>query len=195
MKISDEIRSPPGMLSDHPVLEFLNTTPMVEGKLQDLLQTDADVLRTLTRLGWPMKFQGTGLLTAARKLREELRHLVESRKAGKPVNLAQLNKFLGEAKSHLKLSQDSKGSLAVDRVWEHRTPQQALAPVAEAAAKLLATGDFELVRQCESETCVLWFYDRTKSHQRRWCSMASCGNRHKVTAFRKRRATPNVAAD
>jgi predicted RNA-binding Zn ribbon-like protein len=104
------------------------------------------------------------------------------------LNLAQLNKFLGEAKSHLKLRQDREGSLAIDRVWEHRTPQQALAPVAEAAAKLLATGDFELVRRCESETCVLWFYDRTKSHHRRWCSMASCGNRHKVAAFRKRRS-------
>jgi predicted RNA-binding Zn ribbon-like protein len=176
------------MLSDHPVLEFLNTTPMVEGKLQDLLQTDADVLSTLARLGWSMKFKGTTLLTAARELREELRQLVESRKAGEPLNLAQLNKFLAEAKSHLKLRQDREGSLAVDRVWEHRTPQQALAPVAEAAAKLLATGDFELVRRCESETCVLWFYDRTKSHHRRWCSMASCGNRHKVAAFRKRRS-------
>jgi predicted RNA-binding Zn ribbon-like protein len=31
------------------------------------------------------------------------------------------------------------------------------------------------------------FYDRTKSHKRRWCSMALCGNRHKVAEFRKRR--------
>jgi len=59
---------------------------------------------------------------------------------------------------------------------------------AEAAAELLAEGDFELIRRCESESCVLWFYDRTKSHRRRWCSMASCGNRHKVAAFRSRRS-------
>jgi predicted RNA-binding Zn ribbon-like protein len=174
------------MLSDHPVLEFLNTTPMVGGKLRDLLQTDSDVLSTLARLGWPMKFKGTGLLTAARELREELRQLIERRKAGELLNLAQLNKFLGEAKSYLKLRQERDGSLALEEVWEHRTPPQALAPVAAAAANLLATGDFELVRRCESETCVLWFYDRSKSHQRRWCSMASCGNRHKVAAFRKR---------
>jgi predicted RNA-binding Zn ribbon-like protein len=188
MKISDESRDRPVMLSDHTVLEFLNTTPMVEGKLQDLLQADAHVLSTLARLGWPITFQGAGLLTAARELREELRQLIERRKAEEPLNLAQLNKFLGEAKSHLKLHRDRDGSLAVQRVWEHRTPQQALAPVAEAAAKLLATGDFGLVRQCESETCVFWFYDRTKSHQRRWCNMASCGNRHKVAEFRKRRS-------
>lgn len=186
MKTSDETRDQPALLSDHRVLEFLNTRPMVEGKLQDLLQTDADVLNTLTRIGWPTKFEGTGLLAVARNLREELRQLVESRKAGEPLRLVRLNKFLAEAKSHLELRQGKKGSRAVHRVWEHETPQQALALVAEAAADLLATGDFELIRRCESETCVLWFYDRTRSHHRRWCSMASCGNRHKVAAFRKR---------
>ncbi len=186
MKTGDETRNQPALLSDHPVLEFLNTKPMVEGKLQDLLQTDVDVLNTLTRIGRPTQFEGTGLLAVARNLREEIRQLVESRKAGEPLHLAQLNKFLAEAKSHLELRQDKRSSLALHRVWEHRTPLQALAPVAEAAADLLATGDFELIRRCESETCVLWFYDRTRSHHRRWCSMASCGNRHKVAAFRKR---------
>jgi predicted RNA-binding Zn ribbon-like protein len=181
-------RNQPEMLSDHPVLEFLNTTPMVEGKLEDLLQTDADVLSTLTRLGWPTTFEGPGLLTVARNLREMLRHLVENRKAKIPLDLAQLNKFLAQARSHLELNQDKNGPLDVHRIWEHLTPQQALAPLAEAAADMLANGDFALIRRCESESCVLWFYDRTKSHRRRWCSMASCGNRHKVAAFRNRRS-------
>jgi predicted RNA-binding Zn ribbon-like protein len=34
---------------------------------------------------------------------------------------------------------------------------------------------------------VLWFFDRTKSHRRRWCSMAVCGNRHKAARFRASR--------
>jgi predicted RNA-binding Zn ribbon-like protein len=186
MKTTDEARNQPAMLSDHPVLEFLNTTPMVEGELQDQLQSDADVLRTLTRLGWPARFEGAGLLAAARSLREEIRQLIERRKAKKPLDLARLNTFLAQASSHLNLRQESKGSLALARVWECRTPQQALAPLAEAAADLLANGDFHLIRRCESEACVRWFYDRTRSHRRRWCSMASCGNRNKVAAFRKR---------
>jgi predicted RNA-binding Zn ribbon-like protein len=176
----------PVLLSDHPVLEFLNTTPMVDGQLQDQLQTEADVLRTLARLGWPTSFQGTGLLSAARTLREDLRQLIERRKAEKPLDLARLNHFLAQASSHLNLRQGKRRSPTLTRIWEHRTPQQALAPLAEAAADLLANGDFPLIRRCESDTCVLWFYDRTRSHQRRWCSMASCGNRHKVAAFRKR---------
>ncbi len=186
MKNGDEILEQARMLSDHPVLEFLNTIPMVDGKLQDLLQNDADVVSALTRFGWPTTFEGTGLLTVARNVREELRRLVEGRKAGSPLELARLNAFLARAWSYLELNQDRTRSLAVRRVWEHRTPEQVLAPVAEAAAELLAAGDFELVRRCEGESCVLWFYDRTKSHHRRWCSMASCGNRHKVAAFRKR---------
>lgn len=44
MKTEGEARNKPAMLSDHPVLEFLNTTPMVGGKLQDLLRTDADAI-------------------------------------------------------------------------------------------------------------------------------------------------------
>jgi predicted RNA-binding Zn ribbon-like protein len=186
MKTTNEARNQLPMLSDHPVLEFLNTLPMVEGELQDQLRTNADVLSMLTRLGWPTPFEGAGLVAAARTLREELRKLIERRKAAKPLDLAQLNKFLAQASSHLNLRQEKKASLALTRAWEHRTPQQALAPLAEAAADLLANADFHLIRRCESEACVLWFYDRTRSHRRRWCSMASCGNRHKVAAFRQR---------
>jgi len=186
LQTKDENPNQPSTLADHPILEFLNTMPLVDGHLQDQLQTDADVLHTLTRLGWPTTFEGTGLLAEARTLREDIRRLIERRKAEKPLDLAPLNNFLAQASSHLHLRQEKKRSLTLTRLWEHRTPQQALAPLAEAAADLLANGDFHLIRRCESDTCVLWFYDRTRSHHRRWCSMASCGNRHKVAAFRKR---------
>jgi len=182
--------SPTANLGDHPVLEFLNTVSLIDGQLQDLLQSDADVLATLARIGYPATFHGTGLLAAARTLREDLRSLITARKAGNsldPKALATLNRFLRAASSYLELTQPHPGQFALKKVWSHQTPEQALAPVAEAAAELLATGDFHLIRRCESDTCVLWFYDRTKSHHRRWCSMASCGNRHKVAAFRKRR--------
>ena len=58
--------------------------------------------------------------------------------------------------------------------------------MAEAAADLLATADFKLVKRCEDQTGVLWFSDQTKSHHRRWCSVALYGNRYKVAAFRRR---------
>lgn len=186
MKTSHQVMEQPASLSGHPVLEFLNTTAMIEGNLQDLLQRDADVVRLLARLGWPTSFQGGGLLDEARQIRKVIRQLIESRKAGRPLALQPLNAFLSQSRSHLELKPGKQSVCDVHRVWEQQTVQQALSPLTEAAAELLAKADFELIRRCEGESCVLWFYDLTRSHRRRWCSMASCGNRHKVAAFRSR---------
>ena len=68
-----------------------------------------------------------------------------------------------------------------------RTPSHLLAPVAEAAADLLCYGNPAYVKKCENPDCVLYFYDGTKNHSRRWCSMKACGNRTKVAAFYQRR--------
>jgi len=179
------------MLGDHPALDILNTVVRVDGELVDFLQSDRDVVLWLARVGWPLESELTNLrpsalLHFARTLREEIRALVEGRKAGKRLDVGALNAFLAEARSHLELVPDKEGGLRLERRWKRGTPEQALAPLAESAADLLATADFNLVRRCEDEECVLWFYDRTRSHHRRWCSMATCGNRHKVAAFRKR---------
>ncbi len=42
------------------------------------------------------------------------------------------------------------------------------------------------LRTCEQSDCAGLFLDRSRSERRRWCSMARCGNRAKVAAFRKR---------
>jgi predicted RNA-binding Zn ribbon-like protein len=53
-------------------------------------------------------------------------------------------------------------------------------------ADLLTREDPDLIRECAGEPCTLWFLDRTRSHRRRFCSAAACGNRAKVAAFRER---------
>ncbi len=179
------------MPGDHPALDILNTVSRVDGELVDSLQSDGDVLRWLARAGWPIEqkpanVRSSSLLHATRILRETIRSLVERRKAGKRAEVGSLNAFLATAQSHLEVVPNRDGSLQLKRQWKRLTPEQMLAPLAECAAELLVTGDFNLVRRCEDAECVLWFYDRTKSHHRRWCSMATCGNRHKVAAFRKR---------
>jgi predicted RNA-binding Zn ribbon-like protein len=179
------------MPGDHPALDILNTVSRVDGELVDSLQSDGDVSRWLARAGWPIEqkpanVRSSSLLHATRILRETIRSLVERRKAGKRAEVGGLNAFLAEAQSHLEVVPNRDGSLQLKRQWKRHTPEQMLAPLAECAAELLVTGDFNLVRRCEDAECVLWFYDRTKSHHRRWCSMATCGNRHKVAAFRKR---------
>jgi predicted RNA-binding Zn ribbon-like protein len=77
-------------------------------------------------------------------------------------------------------------SLSDRRTWA--SPRTLLALPAGAAADLFAYGDRWLVRNCEGPTCTLWYYDRTKAHQRWWCTMAICGNRAKARAHRARLA-------
>ncbi len=182
----------PMLVADHPALDFLNSVARREGKLVDSLQRDSDVLEWLARAGWPVEtgsaaLRPLSLIQTARTLRETIRTLVEKRKAGKRVDPDALNAFLAESRSYLKLTQKKDGSLQLTRKWKQRTAGEMLAPLSESAADLLADGNFDLVRRCQNDECVLWFYDRTKSHHRRWCSMATCGNRHKVMAFRQRR--------
>jgi predicted RNA-binding Zn ribbon-like protein len=63
---------------------------------------------------------------------------------------------------------------------------QLIVPIAEAAADLLCHGDLSLVKKCGNPRCILFFYDTTKNHARRWCSMAGCGNRMKAAAHYRR---------
>lgn len=179
-------------LGDHPALDFLNTVVRIDGELVDTLQNDGDVLRWLAQAGWPVQEQETvnlqpsSLLDMARSFREIIRAAIERRTAEKQ-NVAVLNAILAEALSHPKLVPDIDGGLRLERQWRQDSLAQMIAPVVEAAAVLLATGDLSRIKKCENEECVLWFYDRTRSHHRRWCNMATCGTRHKVAAFRKRR--------
>ena len=62
-----------------------------------------------------------------------------------------------------------------------------LAAIARSAAELLVEGPRVPVRRCANPSCALFFYDDSRTHRRRWCSMAICGNRHKVAAFLKRK--------
>lgn len=66
-------------------------------------------------------------------------------------------------------------------------PEQLLRPIAEAAVNLLCEAEPLLIRRCESSSCVLLFYDVSKNHARRWCSMDICGNRQKVASHYQRR--------
>lgn len=179
----------PYVLADHPVLDLLNTRAVVDGASSEFLHSDADVEAWLTRTGWDLpvaRFDKGALLQAALTLREAVRELVERRKAGSQGSPDVLNRFLA-APSHPRLDWPAGGEPRLEKVRMAGSAEQYLAPLAEAAAQLLVEGDFALVRVCEHPDCVLWFYDRTKSHRRRWCSMALCGNRHKVAEFRKRK--------
>jgi predicted RNA-binding Zn ribbon-like protein len=61
-----------------------------------------------------------------------------------------------------------------------------LAAIARSAAELLAEGPKAPLRVCANPQCGLFFYDKSRTHRRRWCSMSVCGNRNKVATFARR---------
>jgi predicted RNA-binding Zn ribbon-like protein len=66
-----------------------------------------------------------------------------------------------------------------------------LAAVARSAAEMIAEGPQARLRLCANPRCGLFFYDTSRTHRRRWCSMTVCGNRSKVAAFARRQASAN----
>jgi predicted RNA-binding Zn ribbon-like protein len=59
------------------------------------------------------------------------------------------------------------------------------------AAHAMAEGTWERLKVCLNDECGWAFYDHARNKSAKWCSMAVCGNRMKVRAFRARRGTPS----
>lgn len=69
-----------------------------------------------------------------------------------------------------------------------------LAAVARSGAETIAEGSQACLRICANPQCGLFFFDTSRTHLRRWCSMAACGNRSKVAAFARRHAAGHHAS-
>ena len=179
------------LLADHPALDMLNTGGLGhDGQRVERWRDDADVLEWLGKAG--MGDVGSAgvargeLVDAARTLRETVRTLVQARKQGQWADPELLNRFLRDGLTYDRLVWANDGVPELRHETLAQGAARVLQPLAAAAADLLVAADFGLVRRCEHPECVYWFYDRTKSHRRRWCSMALCGNRFKVARHRQR---------
>ena len=189
-EMQDAYPSAAPMLADQRALDMLNTQARKDGAVLDYWQSGDEVLRWLEQAGITAEAASTvdrdQLLAQARALRALARRLVEGRKEDKTEDIGALNAYLHACPSTPHLEQGSDGQLVLTRIARGEPIASLLGALAQDLAQLLVEGDFSLVRQCEHPDCVLWFYDRTKAHKRRWCSMALCGNRHKAAQFRKK---------
>jgi predicted RNA-binding Zn ribbon-like protein len=145
-----------------------------------------------SRLGeW---FSGEGLLSTAPPvapeelaeavvLREAIFRTVTAAMRGEPLpsrDVATINSFADDEPPHAVLRSDGtavRTSLVPVRA--------ALAAIARDAIDVVTRRAREL-RVCEGEDCSGIFLDASHGKRRRWCSMSRCGNRAKVSAYRKR---------
>jgi len=102
--------------------------------------------------------------------------------------LERLNGFLALDTFHEIVHRDGKKGFRIVRSPSHLQGEKlVLNLIAHQIAAFLAEANLSYVHRCANTTsCVLYFYDTTKNHRRQWCSVATCGNRHKVAQFRKR---------
>ena len=69
---------------------------------------------------------------------------------------------------------------------EHAPLESILALLARDAVDLF-TGPYALrIRECTAHDCSLFFVDRSRPGSRRWCAMASCGEKASSATYRKR---------
>lgn len=203
---SGAMGKPPGrkffpFLAEQLCLDFVNTQVAGQDAPRELLTSFDDLVDWLIQaqvfesrvVQAALKHWGEGedvarVLKQARALRASLRALAERLVQGKSVPLGTveaINAVLAVQRSPTQLVHN-RGGYEHRRQIELKQPLELLVPIAESAAELLVHGDHSLVKKCGNPACILYFYDTTRNHRRRWCSMATCGNRIKAAVHYRR---------
>jgi predicted RNA-binding Zn ribbon-like protein len=187
-------------IADELCLDFINTEVVEQDDRVDLLRSFDDLMAWYVEAGIVDPGQakvvtrrtgdgGARALKDARQFRAILREMVERLTEGRTnvpqATLDHLNRSLRarEGYSEIVRTKDGYDTRFRPRLDE---PAHLLVAIAESAGRLLSEGDPALLRKCQNPRCILFFYDTTKNHRRRWCSMSGCGNRAKVAAFYQR---------
>jgi predicted RNA-binding Zn ribbon-like protein len=191
----------PVFLAGHLALDLVNTTMSPEGTPVELIGDGRAFLDWLvaaglmdsdatTQLGRRLGVVGLDELAAdARKLRSWAaswlaRWRIDPRDRYEP-ELRRLNAWLEGDRAFRQVVRRN-GDLAIVERRRTDTAAEILGALAAQVADLVVNEQPELVKRCDGADCTLWFLDRTKGHRRRFCSVATCGNRDKVAAFRAR---------
>jgi predicted RNA-binding Zn ribbon-like protein len=179
--------SPPNAeLSWDHLIHFLNSTNIISAErgtqLLGLPQADPQAAGSLllkaTRLGFALRKAFTAMLRKQRMAGEWI----------EPVN-----EILRITEGHDELvGQDSNWK--IEFVAREGGLDWLLAAIARSGAEIISEGTQARLRLCANPHCGLFFYDDSRTHRRRWCSMAVCGNRSKVAAFARKHASAGPAS-
>jgi predicted RNA-binding Zn ribbon-like protein len=175
----------------HQQVDFVSDLP---GLLQFLLEsgTITPGIQTTLEKDWS-SFEKNRAVSAAHSFRATLRKLVSAilEKGDFDAVTSEINESLSFQSGYNSIVKSTTGfELKMRR--DFTLPDHLLVPIAESAAWLICHGDWKLVKTCSNPECGLFFYDVTKNHLRRWCSMQTCGNRSKVDAYLKRKLGNSV---
>jgi len=189
------------LIGNQLCLDFVNTQIVRDGQPVDLLGGIDDFVSWLAevkvldaakeqmvRKQWGSANEAEKTYKSALELRAILRRMVEQLAQGRPAPqsaIAVINQLLAQPAGYAELRR-VKGGYEKHFHLTLNKQVDLLIPIAESASDLLCYGDLSLIKKCENSACILFFYDTTKNHSRRWCSMEACGNRMKVAAHYRR---------
>jgi predicted RNA-binding Zn ribbon-like protein len=145
--------------------------------------------RKLWREGRQDKREASNLFQQAVDLREMIFRILSAVAVGREVSEAD-TVALNDALQKLNV-----GSLVVPGPgqvtwrWVEKSSGVArlLGRIVRSAVGVLTSDDIERVKRCAAEKCGWLFMDRSRSRNRRWCEMRTCGSQHKAKAYYKRK--------
>ena len=186
---------PAAAIEEPLALAFVNTLFVENGAEIDGLSSPKDVERWYRRVA-PTHSRapvldsraalGLGRLRALRStLRSALEHHVrgqatdaDARSLQGTLGAALLAPVFGLADGHVIVEAAPQTGTFVDRLMRD---------IGDSFVTLLNDTVPERIKRCGGEDCVLFFVDRSKAASRAWCSMRTCGNRHKAAVHYRRR--------
>ncbi len=186
-------------------LDFTNTDDVRRGVRTDVLRDfdglllwlaaahvlDSERLALMRRRAQQQPAGASASLVDARRIRAALRALAERGLSAERARLdaiAEINRVLGRSAGTRRVEEHASGGFVRTFVPGGDAFAGLLIPVVESAADSLIGGELTRVRRCADSRCPRLFLDTTRNSRRRWCDMATCGNRAKAARFRDRLA-------
>jgi predicted RNA-binding Zn ribbon-like protein len=157
--------------------------------LETAIALDAERAQMMRRRAIQQPSGATAALIDARRVRAALRSLAERGAVAPPVRLealAEINRVLGRSAGTRRVELRPDGTFARSFVPVGDAFAGLMIPIVESAADALILGELPRVRRCADPRCARVFFDGTKNAARRWCDMATCGNRAKAARHRAR---------
>jgi predicted RNA-binding Zn ribbon-like protein len=148
---------------------------------------EAERAGTMQRRALQQPAGALAVLGDARRVRAVLRALAErGAHAGEARldALGEINRVLGRSAGTRRVELHDDGTFARAFVAVGDAFAGLLIPIVESAADALILDELERVRRCADPRCGRVFQDETKNGRRRWCDMATCGNRAKAARHR-----------
>ncbi len=181
-------------------LEFVNTLALERGAPVEHLGSAASAVAWLEEHGLlheaPAAAAQDEALSRIRRTRAALRELVDATYEGRAPSEAALEDVNAVLRAreipHLVASGDG---LYLDHRHADDPIAEALARLAEPIVREVVAGRPDRLRACANEGCRWIFYDASPTGRRRWCEMASCGNRAKAARHRVRARNTKEAAE